>query len=834
MKLSIRSNVAHDLREILKTGPQKANFCFRLGRLTRNGFLPGISPWQQRNIREGLEKLGITETEIPLRSGFKAIYTIGDVLGHGLVLGRVSKSKAVSRCYDITESIAPRCCIQFVALSIQVEIKGDVKDLTTLFKPMKFIYGLMKPVLSTVSNPCTNLYRLGHTLREGCSAPTRLAAQKDPDVNWVIAPSSSSGEWGTLYTFGNRAHLFLDSAAWTINILGSRETMDFESSFEMTLQALVDVSKLCREDPLLKGLSVFHGYWDNEIFTICLPIVIGGKYVRSHNISHRLSLAKRETLGLVYCRVTKIFGTSKRTQESIINRYGGVIYIPRKDGIELSIYRRVHKIGLFFLVTRKFSSGFSFFELRDSSGVFAGSKDFPYHAPISLSREDRDFIDQFPPSSIMEFRWENDNLVPYSSSRQSSEILHRSNEFEWDLLHHTKDLFKNTEPSPKAPMMANQRNPLKMLPVNKSVVFYSPVEGEDVLVRTGTIGEGSCLFHALLHAYSKDYATMDRKGRMKFVIRLRASMAGKVDPESWEEMGGGVISKVPYQENVREILDNFYRFVQDGGRVRGRSTRRVLKKLTKDGELSDVYKVLAELVSFKTLTSTCLPRGYDRTQDERIDQTNTAVCEEVMEHLRTLKEIKQLGDKKAAYIERKMYDLISLVLKESKDAAYRSYIKGLERVSEDVDSYTIEFISDRFNRDVYFLDGTSRLPYNTCPTTANIKSRKSMIVLWVGGNHYEIVGRLLPGNRIQREFQADDELINRIRTFLTKPEKIKDLYPDLVEHLPRFYRSGSPKRRHTRGTSKSKSSKEDEDSASDHYYDSSDHESDSDGNLHSE
>ena len=29
---------------------------------------------------------------------------------------------------------------------------------------------------------------------------------------------------------------------------------------------------------------------------------------------------------------------------------------------------------------------------------------------------------------------------------------------------------------------------LNILPVNKTVVFYSPVEGKDVLVRTGTIG----------------------------------------------------------------------------------------------------------------------------------------------------------------------------------------------------------------------------------------------------------------------------------------------------------------------------------------------------------
>ena len=126
---------------------------------------------------------------------------------------------------------------------------------------------------------------------------------------------------------------------------------------------------------------------------------------------------------------------------------------------------------------------------------------------------------------------------------------------------------------------------------------------------------------------------------------------------------------------------------------------------------------------------------------------------------------------------------------------------------------------------MYFLDGTSRLPYNTCPTTANIKSRKSMVVLWVGGNHYEIVGRLLPGNRIQREFPADDELINRIRTFLTDPGKIKELYPDLEQYLPRGYHTESPKRRSARMSGSSKEAEEDSDDDSDHYYDSSDQDS---------
>ena len=780
MKLSIRSKVLENLKKILNM--ESIILCFRIGRITRDGFIPDINYWEKKNIQSCLENLGTATVSKSFQ--FKELCRIGTIMDHGVVLGQLietSEGLKPSYYYDIND---PRCSVGMIGSYIQIELPCEIRDLKTLFNPVKLIYGLLKKPVLLIESQIVNSYP---------PTPTPVRVHECPCEGldkWVIAPAF--GEWATLCFYSSITCLIINKRSYRINI---------HSKYSQ------------------KEKSIFHGYWNDNQFTICLPVMIHGQDITKHRLSHRLALSKRSIIGISYCRVTKIFASNNL---NIVRRYGTIVYLPRKSNNKLLpiCYHSVQNISLFFNVVRRFHGDFSFFELVDKEGIFLGSKDYPYNSPISLCREDRDLIDNFPPSAIIEFRWENDNLVPYRCSRRIS--LPSTNKSEWNLLHRTKGLFKNTEATPKAQMMANQRNPLKMLPVNKSVVFYSPLEGDDVLVRTGTIGEGSCLFHALLHAYSKDYATMDRKSRMKFVIRLRASMAGKVNVESWEEMGEGVISKVPYQENVREILENFYRFVnEEGGKVKGRSSRRVLKKLIdSNNELNDVYRVLSELVPYKVLTTTCLPRGYDRTQDDKIDQTNIAVCEEVTTHLCSLKEMKQLDDKKAKYIVKKMNDLMLMVLKEAKDSAYRSYVKGLERVSESVDTYTIEFISNRFDRDIYFLDGTSKLPYNTCPTSVNLKGRKSMIILWIGGNHYEIVGRLLPGNRIQREFAADDELINRMRTFLTQPEKIKELYPDFVKYLPRCYRSKSPLRRNINSHT---TSSEGEDSISDQYYDSSDH-----------
>ena len=70
-------------------------------------------------------------------------------------------------------------------------------------------------------------------------------------------------------------------------------------------------------------------------------------------------------------------------------------------------------------------------------------------------------------------------------------------------------------------MNNNNFNTLPLIPVNKTVVFYSPIEGKNVLVRTGTIGDGSCFFHALLHSYSNDYRSMNQEGRKNFCQKIK-------------------------------------------------------------------------------------------------------------------------------------------------------------------------------------------------------------------------------------------------------------------------------------------------------------------------
>jgi hypothetical protein len=367
---------------------------------------------------------------------------------------------------------------------------------------------------------------------------------------------------------------------------------------------------------------------------------------------------------------------------------------------------------------------------------------------------------------------------------------------------------------------------LSILPVNKTVVFYSPVEDKDVLVRTGTIGDGSCCYHATLHAYSKEYVSMNEKERGRFVAKLRSSLASKVDRERWEEISGGLVAKIPFQENINSLLHDFYRHVAKGRDGRTKNVRRVIREVIKNDQDNETFALITEMVSINDFEKRILPDVYDRCADDSIQACKDKLVDESERFYN--KVFQKLDDKvesrRVDFCVKKLGDLARAVANEADSMAFGDYISNLKDISVVVDRYTIGLISNRFNRDIYFIDSRTRMPYREGGTD-HIKGRKSIILMWTGGVHYEVVGRLLPGNRIQREFRPDEALIKRINMYLCHPEKIPDEYPNLIPYLPKEQREKIGLSSKSRSRSGSRSYSDDdsdyEDSSSDSGYEDS-------------
>jgi hypothetical protein len=335
---------------------------------------------------------------------------------------------------------------------------------------------------------------------------------------------------------------------------------------------------------------------------------------------------------------------------------------------------------------------------------------------------------------------------------------------------------------------------LKILSPNKTVVFSSPIEGDDVLTRTGTISEKNSFFHSVLHAYSSEYVNMDNQSRIKFVNRLKESLTETVSKDIWEELDNGLTAKIPFQENVKNILLNFYMFINGDKKATGKSTKNVILKLINNNETKlEIYEIITELIPLSEgFEKNILPDAYRKCENGFISDCKRMLSRETIKYVKNTEVFTSINKQKADKILNILNDFIDTITEEAEDSSYTNYIDSLKNVSNEINPHTIGLLSDKFNRDIYFIDSRTRMPYYATDIE-NIKNRKSIIVMWTGDTHYEIVGRLLQENRIQREFKFDDILIQKIKTFLFEPENIPNTYQELVPYLPKEYRR-SPKR----------------------------------------
>ena len=90
-------------------------------------------------------------------------------------------------------------------------------------------------------------------------------------------------------------------------------------------------------------------------------------------------------------------------------------------------------------------------------------------------------------------------------------------------------------------------------------------------------------------------------------------------------------------------------------------------------------------------------------------------------------------------------------------------------------------ISKKLNINIYFVDSETRLPF-LFDQKQIFKDRKSVIVLKID-NRYETIGFLLPHDKIQRLFDYNENIINKINMFLFDKNKLLKNYPDLIAYI---------------------------------------------------
>jgi hypothetical protein len=289
---------------------------------------------------------------------------------------------------------------------------------------------------------------------------------------------------------------------------------------------------------------------------------------------------------------------------------------------------------------------------------------------------------------------------------------------------------------PMAPPSGKPPAHLKMLPNGTSAVLKSTLVPELAekgleykLVRTGTIGDGNCFFYSVMQAIVPGYKNLSKPEQEKLVTEYRKSL--NVTKEEWLGIWHGNFARIG-QAEFPGFDTRFWNYLQD--EVSGYMARR------------NHIEAAVGQYGIKNFLQALGARQYANMDLPRfIAEIRKVFPTFIRNEEHRAEAIAQLD----ALIERSMNE------------AYTSFIGLVKACGSWVGQEVLDLVSQNKERDIYILNDADGAPYPT--ECLHVKGRKSIILLFQGGSHYECVGRQLANGSIQREFESDDPLITLIQ-----------------------------------------------------------------------
>lgn len=304
---------------------------------------------------------------------------------------------------------------------------------------------------------------------------------------------------------------------------------------------------------------------------------------------------------------------------------------------------------------------------------------------------------------------------------------------------------------------------MENLDSGKTVIFVTPISGYNShLVRTGNIQEDKSLIHAILIAYSKDYFLMNNKEKKDYYTKFIQNI---IDMQTYEEKNENYTR---YKEQIIKFVECIYDENQD--ELKSKNFKSIFNEISKN----PVYELIPEIILKEDILNILNSNSeidFSKYKDE--------VKHSIKNYLESVDVLNQVSDnKKVELIKKNIKHIISIIIDDIKTYEYNSYKNSI--LSQD-DFKLINTIMDKIKTNIYVIDSKNKLPINFNKLENN-KNHKSIILIKLD-NTYETIGLLLPKNKIQREFDSDNFLVQRINTFLFEPHKVVSTYPDLLHYL---------------------------------------------------
>jgi hypothetical protein len=276
---------------------------------------------------------------------------------------------------------------------------------------------------------------------------------------------------------------------------------------------------------------------------------------------------------------------------------------------------------------------------------------------------------------------------------------------------------------------------MKSLKPDKNYFLQSDIDFN--LVRTGTVGEGSCFFHSILKAINPEYYNASIDEKIKLASKLRQEISEYLTLEKYKKISDGILAKISFDDNIAILLEKIYK--ENSSNVS--NYQYILKNFS--------YKDIDEIMS-KVLTS-C-----------GIDDCKHGFNQIFLKKYKNIpnNEIKIFSD-----------SLFSIALEKS----FKKFQKDIKNCSYFADETMFQLVSSYLNIDIYFITVETGKLYVMPGSCENITSgnRKSVIIGSVNNNHFENIGYRKSSSGpnkgvIERFFNPDHPLILKLQQILCK------------------------------------------------------------------
>ena len=303
------------------------------------------------------------------------------------------------------------------------------------------------------------------------------------------------------------------------------------------------------------------------------------------------------------------------------------------------------------------------------------------------------------------------------------------------------------------------------LPFNRVAVFDTPVFVGSTAVRTGTIDDSLLsFFTSILYACSKKFIlTSDPKERIKQVNNFKDYIFDKIrqnkDFSTFNES---------FSDNAFSMIKHFYNFIEndENENISKQDTndlKKIVVNLIDNDEKFELYQLIIELIpvsGFAKIFNNSLRKWSGNFV---IKDFETLIMKESMKYLKYKDILDQIDIEKVNFIKKNVLNFIHEIIETSR----KHFIEP--KLPTSVEPVVINTISNYFDCDIYFIDSVTRLPFIS--ENYKISNLKSIIILSFNNKQYEIVGKKLKNNVVQREFMPFDDIIKTIKFYLDKPIK---------------------------------------------------------------